>query len=197
MLKKKCSWLVWTYLKDESEQTFQHTSKIQVYRRTKNRQRVSFPPKQNKLKDLILEADNDEAAEVYNTEYIPSTGWLNSSSCSATQYTQSTVIYFIYQQSTASLILSKCWIGNSSFCSFWGHDITRVNTRQLVRTDFRHPFWHKDISLSQSDNDTRRKSKHVSDTHYTQWTKSTGRSHFYARNIFLKNTAQIEYKISI
>ena len=128
---------------------------------TKNRQLVGFPPKQNKLKDLILEADNDKAVQVHNSEYIQSTGWLNFSSCSATQHTESTVIYFIYQQSTALLILSKCWIGNSLFCSFWGQEITRLNPRHIVRTDFRHPFWHKDISLPQSDNDTSRKSKHV------------------------------------
>jgi hypothetical protein len=35
---------------------------------------VGFPPTQNKLKDLILEADDDEATEVHNTEYIQSTG---------------------------------------------------------------------------------------------------------------------------
>jgi hypothetical protein len=35
---------------------------------------VGFPPTQNKLKDLILEADNDEAAETHNSEYIKSNG---------------------------------------------------------------------------------------------------------------------------
>ena len=61
---------------------------------------VGFPPTHNKLKDLILEADNDEAAEMHNSEYIKSTGWITFSLCSATQHTESTVIYFIYQQST-------------------------------------------------------------------------------------------------
>jgi hypothetical protein len=35
---------------------------------------AGFPPTQNKLKDLILEADNDEAAATHNSEYIKSTG---------------------------------------------------------------------------------------------------------------------------
>jgi hypothetical protein len=53
---------------------------------------VGFPRTQNKLKDLILQADNDEAADVHNSEYIQSTGWLNISSCSATQHMENTVI---------------------------------------------------------------------------------------------------------
>jgi hypothetical protein len=38
---------------------------------------VGFPPTQNKLKDIILEADNDEAAEVHNSEHTStqSTGY--------------------------------------------------------------------------------------------------------------------------
>jgi len=59
---------------DEREQTFKHTPKIQAYRPTINRQISGFPPTQNKLKYLILEADNDEAAEMHNSEYIKSTG---------------------------------------------------------------------------------------------------------------------------
>jgi len=72
---------------------------------------VGFPPAQNKLKDLILQADDDEAAEVHNSEYIQSTGWLNISSCSATQHTENCYTEsFIYPTDAQldCIALKKC-----------------------------------------------------------------------------------------
>jgi hypothetical protein len=50
------------------------TTDQQKIGRHKLRWKDSFPPRWNRLKGLILEADNDELAEMGHSEYIHSTG---------------------------------------------------------------------------------------------------------------------------